>query len=227
MLLRSNRVRWHALALALVLLGGCSSDKSTAVPPRHTLSGRLRLEGRLFAQDGSPAGDRSVQDADSVRVYLLSDGALIDSTLTVDGRYAFSVALGNYMAFARVTPGIADSTTPLHLHDTDRVFPDTLRLAGTANLTIVPNPFADTPPFSVAPRIRYTIPATTNARMDVLRPSGLVTRVLFTWRSETAGAHEVIWDGNDDTGAAVATGPYWIVLASDGISQAEPVFKDP
>ena len=74
----------------------------------------------------------------------------------------------------------------------------------------------DTPqpnPFSGASRISYELPTTSHSRVAIYdlmgsRIASLVNRV------ESAGRHEVAWDGRDSRGLPVAAGIYIVKLSA-------------
>jgi hypothetical protein len=88
-------------------------------------------------------------------------------------------------------------------------------LPGEMGITSVyPNPFNG----SVA--IRYFNPGGVEARLDIVDLLGRRVRRLGTI-SEGSGA--ITWDGIDDLGDPVASGPYFVRLAGDGAIQAKKV----
>jgi len=74
--------------------------------------------------------------------------------------------------------------------------------------SIVPNPF------NPSTMIRYAIPASGIAYMAVYDANGRLVRTLLDERA-SAGLHDVVWDGTDDSGRRVASGVYICRLTSE------------
>jgi hypothetical protein len=73
-------------------------------------------------------------------------------------------------------------------------------------------------PFSTNTRIGYRLPETARVEIEIFAIDGRIVRRLVR-EQETAGSHDAAWDGRDDAGRAVATGPYFYrmrVTSSDG-----------
>lgn len=73
-------------------------------------------------------------------------------------------------------------------------------------LTASPNP---TPG---ATRLRFRLPASANARLEVYDAAGRLVRRLSDALREQPGAQVVLWDGRDDRGARVPRGAYYARL---------------
>ena len=207
------------LLIAFLMVASCSKDRvRTAPAPTYSLSGRLRLAGTLTDADGVTLGERSVDDAGGIKVYLVADSVVIDSTFTQGGRYAFRVALGTYLAFARIGAA-ADSSSPVHVHDTDRAFPDTIQLRSTAGMTVAPNPF------TTSMRALYTLATAGQVHLDVLALDGSRVRGLVAG-TFPAGRFAAIWDGLDDGGLSAPPGSYWIALEESDANEGALVFRE-
>jgi Zn-dependent metalloprotease len=76
-------------------------------------------------------------------------------------------------------------------------------------------------PFRAATRMRYTLPVAGRVTLSVYDLEGRSIRNLVTGE-QTAGPHSSVWDGRDQTGRPVASGPYFLRLSQNGggISQA-------
>lgn len=70
-------------------------------------------------------------------------------------------------------------------------------------------------PFNPATRLSYTLPEGTLVRLAVYDLSGRLVRLLVN-EMQPAGRHGVVWDGRDETGRAVSSGPYFYQLQSGG-----------
>ena len=74
-------------------------------------------------------------------------------------------------------------------------------------------------PFNPQTVIRYELPRAARAHLAVFDVRGALVRVLVN-RVESAGHHEVGWDGLDSRGIPVATGTYFYRLEVDGTASA-------
>jgi hypothetical protein len=87
-------------------------------------------------------------------------------------------------------------------------------------------PFAFAPaapnPFAALTRLRFTLPAGGAVRVRVFDPGGRLVRTLAD-RFMAAGAHGVVWDGQDDAGRAVSSGVYFVKLETGSVTQTRKV----
>jgi len=74
-------------------------------------------------------------------------------------------------------------------------------------------------PFNPSTSISFELPAAGHVRMRVFRADGSWVTNLVD-RAYGAGTHRVVWDGRDQNGAAVASGPYIVRLQADGIAES-------
>ena len=70
--------------------------------------------------------------------------------------------------------------------------------------------------------LRFTLPAAGRAILRVYDLGGRRVRTLVEASLE-AGPHAVEWNGRDDSGSRVASGPYFVELAFGGRAAAEKV----
>ena len=70
-------------------------------------------------------------------------------------------------------------------------------------------------PFQRSTRIRYTLPAAGNVDLVAYDLHGRVVRRL-AGGTQPAGAHDALWDGRDDAGRMVPSGPYFLRLVENG-----------
>ena len=81
--------------------------------------------------------------------------------------------------------------------------------AGVHLIGNVPNPFNPTT------SIRYELPQATRVSLKVIDVSGRVVKALVSG-SESAGAKEVRWNGENDNGQSVSSGVYFMYLEAGG-----------
>lgn len=204
------RIALWALAGA-ALVGGCSGTQEIMLQPRSRISGEVRLEGEGNDVNGSPTGTLVVANASGVPVYLTANGAVVDSTGTELGGYAFTNFASDTYRVATSVAGVrVDSTRAFAVGEVlvSRIIqPDTLVVRRIGAITCYPNP---------APghcTILFSIPATVPATLTVVDLSGAVVRTLLD-QTLVAGFHQVHWDGLDDGAQPVPAGDYWAVFRS-------------
>jgi flagellar hook assembly protein FlgD len=208
------------LLLAVPLLSSCSKKEPTSPDnsQAYSLSGRVRVVGTLTDPTGAVTGERVVNDADGVKVYLKNETTIVDSTLSNDGGYVFQRGEGIYSAVTLITAWLGDATDPLHLH-TNLAFPDTIQFRPDGGMAVYPNPFA------TVVRMRIELPSTQQVRLEVRSIDGTRVRTLFLG-TLPAGTHEVVWDGRTDAGSPVPVGTYWIVLDGESVKSYQLAFRE-
>jgi len=212
---------WRALVAGLTLtplLGGCGGDPYK-IPP--IVAGVVRLDAALADAAGNPTGTRRTTIANGIRVWLIENGSEIDSTVTLDGAYAFRLKKGHtYRTRVRLTPAFADSL-PLFTPDANRGFEvDTLLLEHRGDLSSRPNPFTG----QVALQFQIAAPGHVDLRVFDLAAVPIRTLVSLDL---PAGLHQVTWDGLDDAGHAVRNGLFWVLFETAGETRADCVIKEP
>jgi hypothetical protein len=77
-------------------------------------------------------------------------------------------------------------------------------------------------PSSGVSTMTYALARSTTVQIDVhdLRGARIAT---LLHRAQSAGRHEVVWEGRDDTGCMVPTGTYILRITADGAQQHRPV----
>jgi FlgD Ig-like domain len=83
----------------------------------------------------------------------------------------------------------------------------------TLSVSAYPNPF------NPSTTIRYTLPASGRARIDVFDASGARVRALVN-REQPAGVFTAHWDGRDDAGRRAASGIYFARIEHNGAARA-------
>lgn len=74
-------------------------------------------------------------------------------------------------------------------------------------------------PFNPSTTIAFALPRQEAVDLTIHDLRGRVVRRLLTAASLPAGAHEVVWDGRDDAGAAVASGTYLCALRTPTVRE--------
>lgn len=75
-------------------------------------------------------------------------------------------------------------------------------------------------PLNSFTRISYCLPKRCGIRLSIHDIQGRLIRTLFRGE-EGAGTHTVVWDGRDNSGRRVSSGPYFVRLAIRPIGEAE------
>jgi flagellar hook assembly protein FlgD len=78
-------------------------------------------------------------------------------------------------------------------------------------------------PFNPQTTINYALPQDAAVTLVVHDVSGRVVRTLRSAVMESAGNHDVVWNGRDDAGRQVGSGVYLVRLAAAGVSQIQRV----
>lgn len=104
-----------------------------------------------------------------------------------------------------VLQGRLDTTVGVQPHDHNEppAVPTALAVAAAPN------------PFNPWTRIEYTLPRGGRATLRLFSLDGKLLRIVID-QEHAAGRHEVLWDGRDARGSAVASGAYLLQLESGG-----------
>ncbi|MCB9464561.1 MAG: immune inhibitor A [Candidatus Eisenbacteria bacterium] len=70
-------------------------------------------------------------------------------------------------------------------------------------------------PFREQVVVRFDLPVAENVKLEVFDVSGR-RRAVLEDGPRIAGTHQVVWDGRDESGVAIASGVYWMRLVTDG-----------
>jgi hypothetical protein len=79
-------------------------------------------------------------------------------------------------------------------------------------------------PFRNGTELRYTLPTAGRVTIEVFDINGRAIRTLAS-EAQTAGPHSALWDGRDDRGHTVPSGPYFVRLVHDGGTVSRAVVR--
>jgi len=170
------------------------------------LAGQVRLVGEIRDYAGEWHRDSLLCEVHGVEVYLYSDGELLDSSTTDYGTYGWFVERnGIYTAKAWAVPTVAESVGPVTCGRYSCDAPDTLVLGRHGLIVVFPNPFV------AAATISFYLHSPAPALLTVSNVTGQRVKTISEG-TLPAGELTVQWDGTDDQGTRLPSGPYWIIL---------------
>ncbi|MBT3228216.1 MAG: T9SS type A sorting domain-containing protein [Candidatus Marinimicrobia bacterium] len=73
-------------------------------------------------------------------------------------------------------------------------------------------------PFNPSTTIRYSLPQSADVQLSIVGVSGQLVMMLKNVQ-QSAGVHDISWNGTDDSGNPVSTGIYFCRLEASGLSQ--------
>ena len=196
-----------------ILCGACA--RNTTAPGGARVRGAIALVMRVTDVDGAVVDSLTEASDSGVMVRALTRAGLGDSATSVSG--SFSVPAGFDSTWLVVGPSVATSDTlgpwfvrpggvtglALRLHDKGTmVMVNTLGAGAPMSAT-----------FSVF-----------QAERMILRVRNLDGRTVRTLYDGTlaAGVHRAAWDRNDDAGAPVPAGSYWVTCELGPVSGGVP-----
>ena len=140
------------------------------------------------------------------RVYQWGDGTqpkTIQVGQDMDGDQRFELIIQGPPGSEGGNVVVIESTTVTNVsNDEEGILPDEFALEPN-----YPNPFNPTT------RIQYRLPVEAQVKLVVYNVLGQAIRTLVD-QELTAGTHQVVWDGRDNSGVTVASGVYFYVLQS-------------
>jgi len=190
----------------------------------------VNLYSRELTLNGVP-----VTSGSTVRAHAVKGDQLVGSfTLTTNGQFGFMPVYAD--ATGDNTTGLVPGekfylvvndvkTDELFTWTTngDRVEVTQLSAAGS-NPEVLPSGYSleqNYPnPFNPNTVIRYQMPVTSRARIEVFNILGATVRVVFDGLAP-AGENEVVWDGRDDAGQPTASGVYFYRLTADNYTETK------
>jgi len=155
---------------------------------------------------------RSVKTSDRgdtwVDIYGGTD-EILQSVDFVDQNNGWAVGHWGTIYAATSNTGPEDAVTGIAEEPAESGTPDgRLRLAQN-----YPNPF------NPQTTLVYDLPAATTVSLRIYDLAGRLVRALTDGAAEPAGHHEVVWDGRDGSGRALASGVYFYNLRAGGSSE--------
>jgi endonuclease/exonuclease/phosphatase family metal-dependent hydrolase len=164
------------------------------------------------------------QDSSSFYPGMLDYLFYTPSVITLDHGYVLetrtmkSTTLASYGLSANTTPDASDHAPRVGDFSLNAVTATPPSLArGVKLLPNVPNPF------NPRTTLRFTLTRAEHIRLEIVDPKGRRVRTLVD-ALLSAGNHEIVWNGSDDGGRAVASGVYrMVLLGADGSSQSRPM----
>lgn len=224
---RADRTSNPQASAAAVLLAlgclevGCGADFGSSNRPL-LISGSVHLSSNLFTEFGSPKGTRDLEDADSLRILLLSEGAPVESTWVMRGRFALEPpAPGRYTLAVRISPELLFSSTPFDCGADGIDLEAPLHIESSGGLGNPPNPF----------------PSAHGVGMEgISERGGLIRYRVYTLSGREVfhydldanplGFFHLHWSPEAYPGTPTPAGAYWTVVEVDGSWRYNLVFKE-
>jgi len=151
-------------------------------------------------------------------LFYTPSAVVLDHGFVLETRTMTSTTLANYGLSANTTPDASDHAPRVGDFVLNGVTATPPALArGVRLLPNVPNPF------NPRTTLRFALSRAEHLRLLIVDPKGRRVRTLAD-ASFSAGNHEIVWNGTDDGGRAVASGVYrMVLLGADGSSQSRPL----
>lgn len=183
--------------------------------PELALSSRRATGAIVFAIAGQDTFMRQVgggsgyasQQSDIIHIGL-GDHTVVDRLVVI---WPSELPNGAHHQTVDETGVMAGQTLDVYEPDYDPS--DVPPAAMASNVVLHP---AQPNPFNPMTLIAYELPSTSRVRLVVYDLNGRRVRTLRSGETETAGRHEVVWQGRDDSGHLVAAGVYVCRLEAGG-----------
>jgi hypothetical protein len=131
-----------------------------------------------------------------------------------------AVQITTYMVDAPPTAVSLDPNDYVLGTDSSQQTPTAVRPAGSAlRVELLPNA---PNPFNPSTLLRFSLASVADVQMTIHDTRGRIVRRLRLDELQP-GLHEVRWNGEDDAGAAVASGVYYVRLQAPGTDLSRPV----
>ncbi len=199
-----------------------ASDVATTIAWVNLYSRNLTLDGK------------SVGSGSQVEAYTLAGNRIGSFRMNRDGQFGFMPVYSDAGLNESITgikagdkftlrvDGVETAETFTWTTNGDRI--EVGRLTSGASTGSLPGSFSlaqNYPnPFNPTTTISFSLPAKGQARIEIYNVLGKLVAVPFDGVAE-AGDHQVVWNGKNDTGEAVASGVYFYRLTADNYTDTK------
>ncbi len=175
-----------------------------------------------------PSGDRTrvdvtIRQTQPGAPYVMPLEVVIDTptgSQTFETWNESAVQITTYMVDAPPTAVSLDPNDYVLGTDSSQQTPTAVRPAGSAlRVELLPNA---PNPFNPSTLLRFSLASVADVQMTIHDTRGRIVRRLRLDELQP-GLHEVRWNGEDDAGAAVASGVYYVRLQAPGTDLSRPV----
>ena len=189
----------------------------------------VNLYSRNLTLDGKAVGSGS-----QVEAYTLAGNRIGSFRMNRDGQFGFMPVYSDAGLNESITgikagdkftlrvDGVETAETFTWTTNGDRI--EVGRLTSGASTGSLPGSFSlaqNYPnPFNPTTTISFSLPAKGQARIEIYNVLGKLVAVPFDGVAE-AGDHQVVWNGKNDTGEAVASGVYFYRLTADNYTDTK------
>jgi hypothetical protein len=186
----------------------------------------------MYSRDLTLNGEQ-VTAGSTVRAHAVKSDQVVGSfTLTTNGQFGFmpvyADASGDNASglisgeeFYLVVNEVKTDEVFTWTNNGDRIEVTQLLAAGS-NPQVLPTGYSleqNYPnPFNPSTIIRYRVPVTSRAKIEVFNVLGASVAVILNGLA-TAGEHEIVWNGRDDAGMPTASGVYFYRLTADNYTE--------
>jgi len=186
----------------------------------------------MYSRDLTFNGEQ-VTAGSTVRAHAVKGDQVVGSfTLTTNGQFGFmpvyagasgdnASGLSSGEEFYLVVNDVKTDEVFTWTNNGDRIEVTRLSTAGS-NPQVLPTGYSleqNYPnPFNPSTVIRYRVPVTSRAKIEVFNVLGASVAVIFNGLA-AAGEHEIVWDGRDDAGMPTASGVYFYRLTADNYTE--------
>jgi len=199
----------------------------TTAPQSGTVSHLATRFARHFSINGLADHPKVVfngQDGIDIRPHLIvkkNDGTMVFYTIEVDGNndatfvapLPFSELTELHLTFPNCERTGSNNTFSYELLSDTYGGTDVPGEPGYAAMRLLPN-YPN--PFNPKTTLRFELAADASVTLEVLSSGGRVLRHLLDGQAYSAGTHELVFDGLDDSGHRLASGVYFTRLSTGG-----------
>jgi hypothetical protein len=204
-------------AFGIVVLSMLAAPATTDTSPK-AISGTVQLTARLYDELGKPTGERTVADADGVRVRLHRPGGSTDATVTQRGRYAFAAGpAGRYGASWALVPETEVTTLEVQVEAAAPGDLGMLTLGPFGDVRTYPNPIGAT-------GLSIEFDGSSGEQVEVTAYTVAGERVWRHTQEGVQGLNHIHWMATNDSRTPVPAGAYWVVARGAGRHHYNLVF---